>query len=406
MKKVTFRERAPDKKSAFINPTSHNLSAKQPNDCNEIWDGLNRWKANVGSASSRHFRQSRRLILRHKSKRQLSADVKEKESTYFCRSKHVLIDLGDDEDGSTASETSCSTENLKNEHRFKDRVKDSPEIIRKCTTSPTDISPDRRFRKEDSSKLNEDKTSQESHNKKRGIQFEGKELNDESSSPPIEVYDSISNDANNDHGSSESQHQSTCDASSHDASIAEIKVLERFLDEQEQEIIDLEIELDNIHDENGEINEELGKKRRSLRCLEDKFTDLKTQLAEACSDEDDLNYEFTRILTARDNQTVNLTNEIDQMQFRVEKMERENKYYLRQLEKAEKNTQQKERRLSNTLSDINLLKDAKRCGKKREKEILRQKQLGMSDNDFEISTSMMNIFLDFNNDDELSLLSM
>jgi len=419
IKKITFKEFGSDR-GAIINVKSHKLSAMQPNDCNELWDGLSRWKANVGSASWRNFRQSRRMVLRSKSKRQLPSDhvatTNKKETTnnnkIFLRSQRLLIDLGEDDDESTATETTCSTENPKREKLIKKKlnIDHFPETMNEedPASQKNDICHDRRIRKkDDSSESNDDsnkKVQDGIHNEKQSLKIEG-EPSDKDTSPSIDHSDSISNISQYDDPEESRQR-------AYDAIIAEIKLLERYLNEQEDEITDFEAELEKSYEENEELSGELEKKRQRFHRLEDKYLEFKTVLADARADEDDLNFEFVKTTSSRNIESLNLNNDIDQMRLRVKKMEQENKYYLKQLEKAERTTQQKERRLSSTFSEIDLWKKGavrkrrQRVKEERDTSIHRQKQLEILDKKIDDGEEI-DIFLHLNNDDddELSILS-
>jgi len=419
IKKITFKEFGSDG-GAIINVKSHKLSAMQPNDCNELWDGLSRWKANVGSASWRNFRQSRRMVLRVKSKRQLPSDhvatTNKKEITnsnkIFLRSQRLLIDLGEEDDESTATETTCSTENPKREKLIKKKLNTDcfPETMNEedPASQKKDICHDRRIRKkDDSSESNDDsnkKVQDRIQNEKQSLKIEGKPF-DKDTSPSIDHNDSISNISQYD--DSEESHKRA-----YDALITEVKLLERYLNEQEDEITDLEAELEDSYEENEKLSGELEKKRQRFHCLEEKYLESKTELADARADEDDLNFEFTKITSSRDVESLNINNDIDQMWLRVKKMEQENKYYLKQLQKAEQTAQQKERRLSNTLAETDLWKKgAVRKGRQRIKEERNTSNHGLKQ--LEILSKKIDdgneidIFLDLNDDDdELSMLSM
>mmetsp|Transcript_11832 Transcript_11832/g.18164 ORF Transcript_11832/g.18164 Transcript_11832/m.18164 type:complete len:309 (-) Transcript_11832:128-1054(-) len=138
--------------------------------------------------------------------------------------------------------------------------------------------------------------------------------------------------------------------------VSEIESLEYVLDEQEDEIYDLEEKLAETKNNNISLTENLHRKGRSFRSLEERYTELKCDLAKAHANEDEIRSEMNDMVMIRDLDAINLKNEFNQLKARMKHLEKVNLNASKQLEKAKIVLKRKKTRLSEALIELAELK--------------------------------------------------
>merc|ERR1712150_130955 len=107
---------------------------------------------------------------------------------------------------------------------------------------------------------------------------------------------------------------------------------------------------------NISLTENLHRKGRSVRSLEERYTKLKCDLAKAHANEDEIRSEMNDMVMIRDLDAINLNNEFNQLKARMKHLERVNLNASEQLEKAKIVLKRKKTRLSEALIELAELK--------------------------------------------------
>jgi len=278
---------------------------------------INRWKAVVGSSSWKKYRQSRRKILRQNcSIRNASSAITKEETTLFDSHDDLLKNAEDERETLITTNVATTKENQKEISNNSNQNHHNAFKISSSLYSSGISSHDYRCTENNENLVGEQPTR----------------LEYEASQPDI---------------------------------YTKIQILERHLEEQEDEINSLENEIKGIIKKNEEDVETLQKKRQALRNNEDRYTSLKMKLAEVLEDKDNIQFEVSQVIAVRNLNTINLTNEINQLRVIVRNFEKKNRHDFKKLKKLKKLNEQREIRLLNIQGEIELLKHEKTEARKR-----------------------------------------